>query len=89
MVVTRIDAAGKACRRPRRWMYAMRGGLVATSRPPRPSSSQSAIAAGFCTSSESGPPSIVKPPTSSLKITPPARGARSRTTNERPRRWSS
>ena len=33
----------------------MRGGVVAMSRGPRPSSSQSSIAAGFCARSESGP----------------------------------
>ena len=36
----------------------MRGVSVETSRSARPSSRHSATAAGFCTSSESGPPSI-------------------------------
>src|SRR5262249_17182447 len=67
----------------------MRGGFVVTSRPPRPSSSHSSIACGFWISSESGPPSIVKPPTCSLGITPPGRGVRSSTTKDRPRRDSS
>ena len=70
------DAAGSGCSRPPRWMYASRGGLVGTSRSPRPSSSHSAMPSGFWISSESGPPSIVKPSTSSLRMTPPARGAR-------------
>src|SRR5262245_8794011 len=40
-------------------------------------------------SSESGPPSIVKPSTCSDRITPPTRGARSSTTRETSRRESS
>ena len=48
---------------------------VGISRSPRPSSSQSLMPSGFCTSSESGPASIVKPSICSLRITPPSRAA--------------
>src|SRR5262249_40400890 len=49
----------------------------------------SLMPSGFWISSASGPPSIVKPSISSLRMTPPARSARSRTTNERPCRDNS
>src|SRR4051812_34921411 len=44
---------------------------------------------GFCVSSESGPASTVNPSARSLKITPPARGAASRSRKGTPRRFSS
>ena len=67
---------GSGCSVPPRRMKASRGGLVGTSRSPRPSSSQSLMPSGFWTSSESGPASIVKPSTCSLRMTPPARALR-------------
>jgi len=59
----------------------VRGGRIAITRVPSPSSSISSSAAGFCASTESGPASIVNPSTCSVWIRPPARGAASTSTN--------
>ena len=55
------EGEGNACRRPSRRMKAVRGRRVAINRAERPSSSQSFNAAGFWTSIESAPSSIVNP----------------------------
>ena len=62
----------------------MRGCSVETSRSAMPSSRQSATAAGFCTSIESGPPSTTQPSKRSVRMTPPARAPASSTRDAQP-----
>jgi len=66
----------------------MRGGLVET-KPIAEAISRHKAIARLLNQEGVGPPSIVKPSISSLKMTPPARAARSSTTNDTPRRASS
>ncbi len=55
------DGEGSGYRRPSRATKAVRGVRVGIRRPASPSSSHSVSAAGFCTSIESAPASMVNP----------------------------
>ena len=83
------DPSINGCNRPSRMTYAVRGVSVGWRRSAMPSSRHRETAAGFCTSSESGPASIVQSSIRSVRITPPARGAASSTRTVSPRFCSS
>jgi hypothetical protein len=72
------DGEGSGWRRPRFNTNAVRGIRLSITRGMSPTALQSASAAGFCASTDSGPASIVKSPLRSVRISPPARGDASR-----------
>ena len=67
---------------------ARRSGSVGTRRSPSPSSRQSAMPSGFWARIASGPASIRKPRSCSVRITPPKRSPASRSTYGTRRFWS-
>src|SRR5436309_1724477 len=72
------NPSGSSSRRPFTYTYVLRRSwFVPITRSARPSRRHSSMAHGFCDRKESGPPSMTKPPTRSVRILPPRRGAAS------------